>query len=254
MSKVFTAKEICERALRVMGAFPISESAAEGEDLREAMFWLDLILAEISGTADWLIHQVPDVLSLTLEAAKQEYVLSTELGSAAYPDDGIQNIQQCWLEDSGGNRSDISIVNKATFEDVTDPDETGTPKRVFIDRTVTPSPTLKTFPTLPADETETYTLKLLVQTFSPNVSPGGVSGNKPEDSVAHGFRPAWQRFLVYRLAVDLSSGAVRRLPDASVRDFQKKADEARNLLEARDNRDNDDSDPIAASLEGYQYG
>lgn len=252
MSRVLTAKEVCERALRDIGAFPISDSAADGEDLREAMYRLDLILSEVSGTADWLIHQVPDPIPLTLEAGQQEYVLSSEMGSGTYPTNGIQFVREAWIETAAGNRSKIDIVSKSQFENVADPDRTGVPQWVYIDKDVTPSPTLKTFPTLHADETETYTVYLLCETFAPNVSPGGVSGTKPDGQTAHSFRPAWQRWLIYRLAADCGRGAIRRLPQGSINDYDQQAERAYRLLAAYENRENDDSAPIAEPNEPYE--
>lgn len=43
MSRTMSAKDICSAALRAIGHFPVTEGAPDGEQLREAMSWLDRI-------------------------------------------------------------------------------------------------------------------------------------------------------------------------------------------------------------------
>ena len=47
----FSSRELCSRVLRKIGAFPITESAADGELVQRQLYWLDLALAELPGTA-----------------------------------------------------------------------------------------------------------------------------------------------------------------------------------------------------------
>jgi len=241
MSKTLSATDICSRALRMIGAFPVTETAPDGEQLREAMSWLDLIMAEIAGTQELGFLQ-PATISMSLVAGQQAYDLSEELGEN-YPTNGIQFLQQCWLEDSGGNRSEVTIVIRETFEAHSDPDETGIPCELWVDQ-LTPT-TIKTFPTLPADEDSSFTLKLVVQTFAPNVSPKGVTGTQPSASTLHQFAQAWQRYLIYRLAVDIGSGPVEALPAQRITNFQKMADEAWTSLDSFHNRERSTEMPIA---------
>lgn len=90
MSAVFSAVEICERALRAIGAFPVTDSSADGAQLREAMFWLDLILAENAGT-DNILFLLPSPIQaqFTLLNGTGNYDLTNALGATA-PIDGVQ--------------------------------------------------------------------------------------------------------------------------------------------------------------------
>lgn len=240
MSRILTAKEICERALRAVGAFPVTQSAADTEHLREAMFWLDLNLAQLSGSTRifWL---VPDTVLQELENGVQSYALNTTLG-ADLPLDGIQFPVEAWLQDDAGNRGPLEIVQRHKFEDVCRPAEVGVPKFIYIDRLV--SPTMQVYPTLDADETAVYTVHLVVQRFSPNVSPGGVTGQQPQSGVLTGVRQAWQRWLILQLSHDIGSGPVYTLPESRLRRFKSEADSALSDLLAFENREHASTPPV----------
>lgn len=241
MSRTLTASEIASQALRLIGAFPVTQSAADGEQLREALSWLDLILAEISGTRE-IFFQVTNTLSLPLEPGRREYPLGDTLGSE-FPSQGIQFPREAYLEDEGGRRWPLTIVARDTFDNVSQPERNGTPEVVYINRA--PIPTLSTHPTLHDDVTVGYTIRLVVQTYSPDVSPGGVSGNRPRASAETGFRAAWQRYLIYRLAYDLGMGPIHKLPERSLARIERTMDEADKALHAFENREHDNEPPIA---------
>lgn len=240
MSRLFTANEICAQALRAIGKFPVSESAPDGESLRTAMFWLDLILAYVSGTHE-LLFQAPETLTFDLVAGQSEYPLANTL-SANYPTDGIQFTKGVWLQDAGGNRYDIEIVGRKNWQDKSKPSETGVPCEVYIDRLT--SPTLYTYPTLPDDETATYTLYLDVQTFSPDVSPGGVSGTQPSGSIKTEFRPAWQYWLIFKLAIALGIGPVTKVSPQTLKELKEEERVSFAKLEAFENREHDSEPPL----------
>lgn len=240
MSKVFTAKEIAERALRAIGAFPITQSSADGEQLREAMIWLDLNMAEIAGVTR-LFSLVPATLEFDITNGTSSYDLNTELG-ADLPTDRIQFPVDAWLEDEDGNRYPLKIVTRDVFEAVPDAAEQGQPTMIHIDRL--PTPTLRIYPTPATTDTTTWTIKLVVQTYAPNVAPGGVTGTQPSASVLTGFRQAWQRWLIWQLASDIGSGPVFKLPSASIKDFGEKAKDARMALEAFENREHETTEPV----------
>ncbi|KKL65180.1 hypothetical protein LCGC14_2157550, partial [marine sediment metagenome] len=161
MSHDLSARELCERALRKIGAFPTYDTAADPEELDKALVWLDIRLAALGGktTIFWLI---PNTLSFAITADVQSYDLKTILG-ANFPTDGIQFPKSVWMEDSGGNRSPLTMVTRTEFEAFPDPDRSGRPEFVHIDRLGLP--TLKTWPTLGTGNTG-FTIKLVVQTYA----------------------------------------------------------------------------------------
>jgi len=101
MSSVLSAKAICERALRAINAFPVTDSSADGEQLREAMIWLDLILAENAGT-DRLLFLVPGTVQFTLTNGSPSYDLTDALGADA-PADGVQFPVGAYLVEPSGS-------------------------------------------------------------------------------------------------------------------------------------------------------
>lgn len=242
MSKVLPAKEICEQALGAGAAFPTSESAAAPEQLRRAMTWLDLIMAEKSG-AGRLFFLIPATLPLTITNGTASYNLDQALGSDL-PVDKIQFPVEAWLEDSNGRRTPIEIATLEKFEEVDNASTlTGKPTMIHIDRLPT-TPILRIRPFPAVDDPETYTLKLVVQTYAPNVAPGGVTGTLPSGSILTGFRQAWQRWLIWQLAADLFAGPIRKLPQSSIETFQKKADRAMAELETYENQEHDTEPPV----------
>jgi hypothetical protein len=240
MSRELLSREICERALRLIGAFPTSETGAEPEHMREALSWLDLILAQNAGVMR-MFRLVPATVSLTLTSGKQRYVLADDLGSAM-PTNGIQFPIEAWIEDSAGNRLSVDIVTRSTFENVNDLATTGIPRRIYMDRLGDVS--VSTYPTLAATVTETYTLKLVVQTFAPDVSPSGVSGTQPSGSLVPEISQAWQRWAVYALAADLGSGPIIPISPQRVRDLRKEAENAMADLLDYENREHQSTPPI----------
>lgn len=244
MSRTFSAADIAGRALRMIGAWPVTESAPDGEQLREAMNWLDLIMSEVAGTQELGFLQ-PAEVSLTLVAGTRSYVLASVLGDE-YPDDGIQFVLSAWMEDENAQRHEITILSKESFDALEV--EEGLPEKIYLD--MAESKTLWTWPTLPSDETETYTIKLRVQVFAPNISFKGVTGTQPTGTTLHKFAAAWQRFLTYRLAADIAAGPVAALPQSRINHFITEANEAWVALDGFQNREKTTEPPVA---EPYGY-
>ena len=251
MSSQRTAKQICERALRAIGAFPVTDSAADGEQLREAMDWLDLILAERAGVGK-LFSLIPATLSMPITNGTQSYNLHSALGTDL-PVDRIQFPIQAWLEDAAGNRSDVQIVKSETFEAVSKADVIGPPTMIHIDRLAT-TPILRIYPTPAVSDTTVWTIKLIVQTYAPNVAPGGVTGTTPSASVLTNFRQAWQRYLICQLSHDLGAGPIQKLPETSLTRFAGMAKQAKDELFAFENREHDDEAPIGEAFGSYDDG
>lgn len=240
MTRLLNATDICTRALRMIGAFPTSESAPEGEDLQEALNWLDLIMGEMAGTA-YLFSFVPATIFVPIvngAAVLPVPINNSLMGTVAFP-------TEAFLVRPGGFCDAVTIVTRETFESVSAQAAIGQPRWVFVDRT--PDPVIQLFPAIDAADPGVYQLGLVVQTEPPDVTPKGVANSQPT-STGHGFRAAWQRMLIYRLAADIGRGPVRTLPQGRLNDFRKEADIAFARLEVFD-RQHDNEPPIAASYD-----
>jgi hypothetical protein len=246
MSAVLSAVAICERALRAIGAFPITDSAADGEQLREAMTWLDLIMAEEAGSTKlWFL--IPATISLTLTNGTSSYPLNTALG-ANLPLDQIQFPVEALLQYPDGKTHPLPIVHRDQFQAIEDKAATGPPRLIYIDRL--PSPTLTTWPTPPATDPNTWIIQLDVQTYAPNVAPAGATGTQPQGSIQTGFRQAWQRWLVAQLSHDLGAGAIFKIPETSLNRFGKMASLSKTALEAFENREHETVPPVCEPWDG----
>lgn len=243
MSQSVTAKRVCELALGAIGQFPVTESAADPEHLRRAMEWLDLIQAEIAGTTR-LFSLVPATLSVPITNGTSTIDVNQSL-DGSLPLDRIQFPVNAWLEDQNGNRTPLSIVHRDQFDAVSRADTPGPPTMIYIDRLV--APTMRIYPTPALTDPNTYVVKLDVQTYAPNVAPGGVTGTQSQASVLTGFRQAWQLYLVNRLAKSLGSGPIIKLPKSSLDEFRNDADRAKAQLDAFENREQETTPPICES-------
>ncbi|HEC14945.1 MAG TPA: hypothetical protein ENI72_04220, partial [Rhodospirillales bacterium] len=137
MSLEFSAKKICEKALRKIGAFSINDSAADGDELNEALEALDLLVAEQAGstTCFWLI---PATVSIPLTGGTATYDLISVLGASA-PTDGIQFPVYATLKTDGGNETPLSIVTRDEYEGISKKTAGGSPDRIWIDRLKKPT-------------------------------------------------------------------------------------------------------------------
>jgi len=247
MSRILTVTEICGEALGAIGAWPVTQSAPDGEQLRRAMTWFDLIMAEIAGSHE-LFHLIPDTVSFTITNGTRTYNLGAALG-ANLPPDGVQFATEAYCEDDGGNRWPIEIVTREKIENVPVPEITGRPEQIYIDRL--PDPTATIYPTPASTDETVYSILLVVQRHAPNVSPSGVTGTNPISSVLHEFRQSWQRYLILRLSHDLGSGPIFKIGEQSLTRWQKEADKAFEQLQAFANREHDTEPPVCRSNEEY---
>ena len=242
MSQVFTARQLCERALRVINAFPVTDSAADPEHLREAMFWLDLLLSELAATEELLfLVPSPNQVEFTLTNGTGAYDLIGALGANA-PVDGIQFPKAAYLQWPSGHRTPLEIVTRDDFMAVRKPEESGPPRLVYIDRL--PDSQFYVWPIPATTDTNSYIVIFDVQTYAPNVSPAGVTGAQPKAADITKFRQGWQRYLIWQLAHDLGSGPIFKRPETDLNRYGKSAAAARAGLLAHENREHDSEPPI----------
>lgn len=224
MSTKLSARQICEHALRRIGAFSINDDGADGTEMTVALQNLDMELAELAGTSR-LLFLVPDTLSITLTGGIKSYDIDDVLGQAA-PDLGIQFPISASLDISNGNETPIEIVTRPKYEEIKRKDTTGNPEIIFIDRL--DDPKMLVYP-VPAVGVTTLKIKLVVQTFAPEFSGNGQK--------ATSLRVAWNKWAVLQLAAAIGDGPVRQLPDAEVNKIVALAEASRQRLEAFENRD-----------------
>lgn len=232
MSVVLNARRICETALQNIGAFSVNDEAAAQEDMEVALTRFDLLMAEVAGVRSrrWLV-QANKVVTLSV-TPQTEYTLEGVLDL-----NGVQFPQLAILDLGNDNRQEIPIVDRNTFDAITNPTQTGDPSLVFIDRLPTPTMQVWPNPTV-AGRTLTITFAEFAKDFDSTINAGG--GN-----IGTELRPAWQRFMINQLAADLGAGPVRRLEIRERQYYSSEAELARLRLEAFEDRPHDTEDPIS---------
>lgn len=226
MSSLLSVTNICERALRKMGAYSINDTGADPEELQEAAYWLDLVVAQMVATerCTWLVE---DTITIPMVADQGVYNLKSSMG-ASYPSDGVLFIISAWMTD-GVNDLEIGLIRRQEYEEFTNKSSSGLPENLYIDRlSNTDGQSFSVYP-VPVDATRS--LKVVIQRHAPNLAdqPG---------TKAHGFHLAWQLWLILATAAEIADGPVRRLPSTEVDRIRRDAQMSFDKLQANQNREN----------------
>ncbi len=226
MPSLLSASEICETALRKIGAFSINDTAADGEELKEAAKWLDLVVGEMTETerCTWLIE---DTVTVSLVADQATYNLFDAMG-ASYPADGVMFITSSWITD-GTNDDDVELIRRTDLEEIVVKGATGKPELIYIDRLSDKNQ--QSFTVYPVPVDATHSLKFVFQRHAPDLRSD--VGKK-----AHGFHRGWQKWLVLATAAEIGDGPVRKIPSTEVDRIKRDAQMSFNKLQASQNREN----------------
>lgn len=210
-SGIYTTQAAAEKALRRIGAYSINDTGADPEELRETLEWMDLAVAELAEIEEcwWL---VPETITQTLTANDGTYTLNL---FANYPATGIAFPMAAYISD-GTNDRPIEILRRREYEDKSNKATAGAPEAVYIDR-LADNKNVKLYP---VQNDSTSILKLVVQTFAPDVrgGEGNLVGN-----IDHNFPRAWQLWLILRTAALIGDGPVRNIGAQAVDRIEKQA-------------------------------
>lgn len=239
-SSLYTAKDVAERACRKIGAASINDDAVEDNDLKETLWWLDMMLAHYAAKRPYLALQ-RDELEITLAEDDGSYNLKVELNASLAT--GVQYPVEAMLEDANGNRTPLSIVTHREFRRLAVPTTSGTPQIVYIDRLN--DPVMRVYPIPGANDAGTKII-LTVQTFSPTVRPRNVNRSTALTNQPTGLRVSWQLWGATQLACIIGNGPVRTLPLERIRDYRGEAAMYEADLMAFENREHDNDSPHQA--------
>jgi hypothetical protein len=226
MPKRHSVHGICELALRQIGAIPITESATQGPELDQAIYWLDLLVAH-HVAVNRVLHLVPSTIGIPIAADTKDYDIANTAASDE-PNNGIQFPIQASLRDPTGNDTPLNIVSRSEYEEIGDKNTSGIPDRIYINRLDVPK--MSVYPVLGTGATG-YSIQLVVQAFSKDLTVARGA------QVAHEMRTAWQLWMVLALAIRLGSGPVRKLPKSEIDDLKLEATEMLKDLLLNENRE-----------------
>lgn len=232
-SRVFTSRGIAEKALERIGAYTPMDGEADAEELRRALEWMEIVVANLTGQErlQWLI---PATVEFDLEDDTASYLLSDVAGSS-FPSRRVAYIISAKLKDSGGAEYDLDVIRRSAYEDIVNKDDSGPPSVVYIDRS-TDDPTIYVH-RVPSSSDTVRSVRLVVQTYAPSV----LSDNADPDQAgerAHGFDSTWQLWLIDATAAQIGNGPVRRLPKSTLVDIREQADINLVKLMGHQNREN----------------
>lgn len=232
MSYQLSTNDVCDRALRKIGAYAIRSSGARPEEVAEARSWLDMLVGHLVGKKrTW--WRAPRAATFTLTAGTKEYDLVAMLGTSA--PDGIEFVIAAQLLDETGQRlHDVTIMQRQDYEAVVadPPDSAMPPERCYISRDQKP---VLFFVEAP-DDVQTYTLRVLFQSYAPNLVEGRGNAKLTE------FRTSYNLYLVTALAALIGDGPVRKLPADEVKKMQTDAASLLKDLEAYEDFEQDGGD------------
>lgn len=241
--RILTRNEICERALRKIGATAIRSAGSRAEEVEEASYWLDMLMGHIAARKRtwWL---VPNTAEFTLTAGVWNYSLDQILGPTQAAG-GVQAIIDVWLANANGAGIDsfpdvpgwiplqddegthptyevngllrLGVLRRQEWEGIQSVDlptqnpQTGSPRFCYIDRGEKPSISFSPCP----DAGGPYTIRALFQTYSPDfVSAQGINPLAMA-------RETWNLCIVTGLARQLANGPVRKAPADEIRDMKE---------------------------------
>ena len=217
---LLSAAEACERALRKIGAFSINDEAADNDEMEEALKWLDLIVAEVTGTRRcyWL---TPATVTFDWPNGESSVVLADAMGSG-YPPTGILFPVRAWLVDyeTGDRQTEIELCRRRKYEELSISTTAGSPEVLYIDRLIENQ--MAYVSPVPDNADNLWKIALEFQTYSRSVL--GEQGGEQAGDVPTGFDQTWQLWMVTRLSAEIGDGPVKRLESSTIRDWRALAE------------------------------
>ena len=230
---------VLQRALRKIGAFPISSSGARPAEMEEARYWFDMMVGHLaSRERTWWL--VPETATFPLTAGEKEYSLADVIVSDDIQD-GLQAIVAVWVDDAttGATLGQVSILRREEYEAEVgySVNASGPPASCYIDRAQ--RPTLR-FVQAP-DAAVSYRARVVYQTYAPDLRTGR------DIKKLERFRTTWDLYLTLGLSALIADGPVRKLPRDEVMDMKSDAAKYLHDLESYDAHEQHD-DPVVVQF------
>lgn len=224
---------VLQRALRRMGAYPISSSGPRPAEMEEARYWLDMHVGHLAARKRtwWL---TPSTQTFPLIAGQRDYVLDEVLPTAGAAN-GVQAVIALYIDEAatGAEVGPVNILRRQEFEDLVGANTTasGPPTIAYVDRAQRPTLRFLEAP----DAAVSYVARVVFQSYSPDLKVGRDLARLEQ------FRSAWTLYLVTATAMLIGNGPVRKLPKDEVDDLKREADALLRDLEAYDDHEQQDT-------------
>lgn len=228
---------VLQRALRKIGAFAISSTAARAPEMEEARYWLDMEVAHLAGKKRtwWL---VPQSATFPLVAGQRDYDLMDVLGLQV--PDGIEFVVSVLIDHAttGMNIEEVNLLRREEYETAKGDfvNATGAPTGGYIDRAQRPTLRLLQAP----DAATPYVARVTFQSYAPNLVAGRDVRKLDQ------FRTAWNLWLVMATAARIGNGPVRKLPKDEVDDMRRDVAALLHDLESYEDHEQQSGPPVVA--------
>lgn len=230
MPTLLSAKQISEHALRKIGRFPTTQDQADAGDLHIAMGMLEFVLQDFFGQSSvasaWGTLQIPLLSSLAEYELKQF--------SSGFAAAGVQFVYAAELvEVASDQKSPLDILNEEKFFQRTFSD-TGLPNAIYVNKGPdTAGEKMLINPMLGPDVADgSYKVYLQIQTFATKISEN-------TGAPLLNIRPTYYLWAISKLAYQLGTGTLRRLPKTETDQFKVDYEEMETKLTGFDGSEND---------------
>lgn len=229
MPTILSAKEIVEKSLQKIGRFPTTQAAANPVDLKRGLETLEIILQDYFGQGS--LASAKGTVQIPLLSSTPIYQLKYYENQLARS--GVQFVYSAeLLEVASGSRTPVDVINEEKFF-LLNPNTTGLPCAVYVNKGPDVSNTLvQIHPMLGSQVADgTYTLLMQVQTFATAITDN--SGAQKLN-----IRPTLYLWAITKLAYQLGTGTIRRLPKQETDQFKIDYEEIESKI-SFDNVEND---------------
>lgn len=231
-----TAKQIAEKALMMIGAFPPSRSASNPAELKRALMWLEMVLNNQSGVATmagfWRFYEID------LEAGIGDYLLSD------YDvEGGTQEVFSAVIVETNGTVEPLSVFlweNEIVLQNLSD---TGRPSCVVFTKDAAPEMRVYPMPTQ-VEQDAGLKIRIRAQVMHSKIDLS------PSMATALLLRPTWYLWLTKRLAYEIGSGPVRALGEGELKRYKDDAEELESMLLGHDGKYNSRLPPVTEPMKG----
>lgn len=231
-SRRFSAREICELALRKIGAFAINDEAANDTEMEVALQCYEIIVSEIATIMGcWFL--IPESFRFYWPGPTATGTVA-EIMADIYPAVGIQRPIRATLIDANGVRcGNLPMVRRAAYDSVDNKSTQGRPELLYFD-SLALEPEVSIY-RVPQDGV-TWQVELEAQVFPKSILGEQINTDQSGD-VRHDFGVGWQHYMVNKLASVIGDGPVRQKQRQDLEAWETKSQNQLAELIAWDNRE-----------------
>lgn len=223
-------REIAVRALKRVGSYTQFDNGPDGEELDEALHWLDMVVGHYMGARQYPF-MVAETLTVSITEGVQDYDLQTAVGDD-WPAEGFQFPISATYQAANSDPDPLAIWRRVEWEERTSATSEDRPRAIYIDRRAV-EPRLKVHP-IPADD---YTINLVVQKYTPDYTK--LTGNQGTE-----LHNSWQLWMVQALVAELMDGVIYRGSDGEVTRARNRANELLMDLQAFNDKEHNSQPEI----------